>query len=208
MSQTRVRADMPGIVLRLDLEAERVGGSLNGLRLQFPGLEEIPAFWRWVRVDVYAVSVQDDEIDPGSVPIGTALLSEGVVQLDNLGFAFQALSQHRLLIEMSVIRPEAAGAWIQLTDLLPYAMLAALALALLVVAGRRRLQWAAAVLLLASLIGFTPACSRYGFMKNYFDTRAVLADDSDVSVSYHPDDTLTVKMDPIEGDQFTLDMSR
>jgi hypothetical protein len=111
------------------------------------------------------------------------------------------MSKTGLLVELSVQVP-AENASMALLSPLGILLTLCLALGLL----RRRRMVLALVFL---LIGILPACSRYGYYQTTIQTRATLIDQNALEVRVHPGDQLESEdVFPIEGDVFTLDISR
>jgi hypothetical protein len=196
----RVRSDLPTIVLRLKLQSEGVGGTLNGLRLTFPGLEDIPLLWSRPEVRVYLDGdPADDQIDPDSQPLGVAILKDGVAQIDGLELSIPAFSEHQLLIELVTVRASQSASMGLLSVLCLMGLFAS----------RRRLRrlWLVAILLAALALG-TVSCVRYGWYRHLFYSTTLLENNSDVQVSTRPGDRLIVDGASIEGSEFLLDLSR
>jgi hypothetical protein len=202
---TVVRAGSPAVVLRLELDSMNVSGSLNRLRVAFPGLEKMHSTWYRVLVELYSDPDGDDQVNIGDPPYGAVWLEHGVATLEGMGLDFGPDGQDRWLVQLTVVETGAIGRGDPGSGF-GLGWLGACLLGLLMTCVRRRpvgVRWAAAALLIVGLL----ACSRYGFELTMFQGRAVVESQADVGVTSEPSSMLQLENTPIEGDAFEIDFS-
>jgi hypothetical protein len=158
-----VRRGEPAVVLRLQVSVENLDAALTGLRLTFPGPEEVDDYWRALMVNLHEDTDMDDLLDDGSEPVGVGRLDSGEVLLSNLGVRVNQGETRHLLVELLVAGPESVPSggcgttgrsWPQFLVFLP--------LLILLLIGTKRRPWRVVIALIL-LFCATFSCSRYGY---------------------------------------------